>query len=462
MSGGARDTDMEETADGDDTASRRRVLAAAAAVASTGVAGCSALGGDGTATDGDGSDGGDGTAAGDLESGMSEDGTDTGGDGSNGGTATDGADGGTATSESAAGDSTATAGGEAVFPLHRLDAANTADLGRNGPTSEATPAWSVATGNAVFDTPSVAGGTVYVGSADGTLYALGTDGSERWTYGVNGGINRTAVGDGVVVGGYVDDGTGYVGVSTEGSEQWRVPTDSRPVGAPAIVDGTAYVSEYNGPVHAIDTASGEVDWTASLATENASTPAVADGTVYVGTLDGVFALDAATGDRQWHYEAETFVSLAPAVADGAVFFGDRDGNLTAVETDGTERWSIDVDGTIVCSPAVADDLLYVTLARQDGERLANTVAAYDIGDSGQSWSTQDGQGVWSSPVVAGELVYAADATAGIHAYTADDGETQWSWSGTDSAAPDIVPAPAVTGDTVYVGSYDNSVYALRP
>ncbi|MDQ3513502.1 MAG: PQQ-binding-like beta-propeller repeat protein, partial [Chloroflexota bacterium] len=88
------------------------------------------------------------------------------------------------------------------------------DLGRTGaqpgpaPSGDPTLAWRFATEGAVRAAPVVAGGVLYVGSNDGSLYALDSEsGEERWRFPTDGPINGSAaVVDGSV---YFASGDGY-------------------------------------------------------------------------------------------------------------------------------------------------------------------------------------------------------------------------------------------------------------
>jgi len=117
----------------------------------------------------------------------------------------------------------------------------------------ATVRWINDTGYDIASGPAVTGGTVYVGSSDGTVYALdAATGSVRWTY-------TTA--------GSVDSG-------------------------PAAAGGTVYVSDV-GQVYALDVATGRLRWAYTTGGAVGSSPAAAGGTVYIGSDDGtVYALDA--------------------------------------------------------------------------------------------------------------------------------------------------------------------------
>lgn len=80
--------------------------------------------------------------------------------------------------------------------------------------------WRFRTNGAVFSSPTVAAGVVYVGSNDGYLYA-------------------------------VNAGTG--------SLKWKFKPDRRIPSSPAVVDGVVYFGSYDSNVYAVDTATGKLN-----------------------------------------------------------------------------------------------------------------------------------------------------------------------------------------------------------
>ena len=130
--------------------------------------------------------------------------------------------------------------------------------------------------------PSVAGGVVYVGSQNGTVYALSANaGCVIWTFSAAGGV-RTAVtvGDGVV---YFGDtaANAYALDARTGARRWTRSVDShqlaRITGTPTLHDGRLYVPTssyeesqgadpqyacctFRGSITALDAKTGAVIW----------------------------------------------------------------------------------------------------------------------------------------------------------------------------------------------------------
>jgi hypothetical protein len=166
--------------------------------------------------------------------------------------------------------------------------------------------WAFETGGSVFSSPTVADGTVYVGSANGSLYAVDSaTGEEQWAFETGNPVTSSPT---------VADGTVYVG-----------SLDT------TVADETVYVGSKDENLYAVDAATGEQQWAFETGDRVESSPTVADGIVYVGSFDdNLYAVDAATGDEQWAFETGGSVASSPTVADGTVYVGSKDDNLYAI------------------------------------------------------------------------------------------------------------------------------------
>ena len=163
--------------------------------------------------------------------------------------------------------------------------------------------------------PVVADNRLFIGSLNGTMYALDAD------------------------------------QDAEGGE----PTIlwSRDVGAPirdtaAVYNGRVYFGAYDGRVHALDAATGNPVWSFLTGGGIAAAPVVDNGVVYIGSTDGIFyALDAATGTLRWTYNAGAPILTSAALStDGqTVYFGAENLYACALRTsDGQLRWRTRLQG----------------------------------------------------------------------------------------------------------------------
>lgn len=198
--------------------------------------------------------------------------------------------------------------------------------------------------------------------------------------------------------------------------------------APTFVDfGTVSLLFYGSgsTVHAVDAASGNLEWTTTLDDSNTaptdaayalinSSAVYGDGKVFVSTyydafgaasdLSQVVALDAATGDVEW------FVVTGGRGQAGPVYFDEglaqpivivnTDAGLVALSTDdGSAVWSHD-DAGLPGGPWTVDDDFWVEPIVADGSLFA---ATYNFGGTG-------GNLVRVNPAT-GELLWKNDLSA---------------------------------------------------
>jgi len=189
-----------------------------------------------------------------------------------------------------------------------------------------TKQWAYTTVGSVDSSPAVAGGVVYVGSADGNVYALdAASGTKKWAYQTRGEIGSSpAVAGGVVYVGS-EDGTLYALDATSGTKKWAYHTGNFVGSSPAVVGGMVYVGSHDGTLYALEATTGARKWTYWTRGPMFSSPEVANGVVYVGASWGnVYALDAASGTQKWSYHTGG-IDSSPAVVNGVVYVSCIDG-----------------------------------------------------------------------------------------------------------------------------------------
>ncbi len=245
-----------------------------------------------------------------------------------------------------------------------------------------TPLWTFQTEGAVWSSPAVNNGVVYVGSDDFNLYAVDTQsGSLQWKFETGGIIRcRPAVVDGRVFFAS-DDGFLYTLDAKTGEQVWSVDIGNAveprlypdavssnwdyQQSSPMVVDGTVYVGSTDGNVYALNAETGAVVWTFQTEGRIRTTPAVADGTLYAGSWDGhLYAIDIQSGTEKWQFDmAHKYIKInsSPIVADGVVFAGGRDQNMYGINASTGEKiWSFYYSKEWVEStPALAEGMIFV-------------------------------------------------------------------------------------------------------
>lgn len=304
-------------------------------------------------------------------------------------------------------------------------------------------------GDAIQSSPTIVDGVIYVGSADGQLYALDAETCEElWS---------VETGAAIVSSPQVIHETVYVGSDTgevlalateDGSEEWTVETGDAVGSSPTFDDDIVYVGSNDGSLYAIDAETGEVAWTEAVGAPIASSPTVADETVYVGTGAGeLVAIDTASESTDWSKPIGSEILSSPTVAGGTVFVGSDEGHLTARSTaDGSEEWTAETGGAVDSSPAVVDDVVYV--GSDDDHVYAMTVSTGET-----VWSFDAEAPVVSSPTVAGEKLFVGtgnDTSEAGHLFAieAATGTEHWRFS-TDGA---VQSSPTVADGAVYFGT----------
>jgi outer membrane protein assembly factor BamB len=118
----------------------------------------------------------------------------------------------------------------------------------------------------------------------------------RWNadyFGDDGDFTATALAGGVLYTGDTDR-TLYALTAASGTADWSFTTHGGIVSSPAVADGVVYVGSEDDNVYALDASSGALLWTGTTGEAVVSSPVVVNGEVYVGSDDGnvyAFGLD---------------------------------------------------------------------------------------------------------------------------------------------------------------------------
>ncbi|TKX61730.1 Pyrrolo-quinoline quinone [Halorubrum sp. ASP1] len=331
-----------------------------------------------------------------------------------------------------------------------------------GPTDDVDVFWRRTPYRYDHSQPVVVGDRVYV-SFSGALFRLDlATGEVRWSTEVgHDGSSTPAVRDGIayvtVWNGGDETDRGLAAVDAESGEvMWRRLTDTDLTTAPAVTDEGVFVGGgYETQTVAAFDHDGTERWRNDLG-EYASAPAVADGTVVYGAGGPrVVAYDATSGEELWTADVDGDATATPTVTDGRVLVGTRAGTLYALDlSDGSAAWTVDLPGPVRRSAAVADDRAVVptelglVAVGNDGERL---------------WSDEGVAGA-TAPMVAGGTAYLGDGRT-VRAIAVDDGAELWSFrtrrrSPTDAFLQGVRAPPTVVGSVVVAATHAGDVYAL--
>jgi outer membrane protein assembly factor BamB len=349
--------------------------------------------------------------------------------------------------------------------------------------------WKLKTGARIASSASVADGVAYFESYDATLYAVdAATGTQRWKFSTTGEKRFAAP---------------HLHGALPVAETMPDPFDFY-LSSPVVWHGVVYLGSGDGNVYAIDARSGALVWRFATGNVVHASPAIADGVLYIGSWDRYFyALDAGTGALRWKFATgadpdihnQEGIQSSAAVADGIVYFGCRDSNLYALDArSGALVWRYDNHGNwVIGSPAVADGVVY--WATSDSGIFHATEAK-----TGEDRFTLDFKHwpMFSSPAIVGDMVYLGSHRGRLYGINARTGIVAWTFETASShvhgpavtnadGTPNyaavakenfydslvvgmsrmmeigaILSSPTVAADgTIYVGSMDGNVYALK-
>jgi len=337
-------------------------------------------------------------------------------------------------------------------------------------------AFTFRTGGPIRGTPTLAGGTLYFGSADHHLYAIDArDGHERWRLDVGAPIpSSPAVANGLVYFTARDRRLHAVEAAT-GKPVWtmRFGPDLGDkdywdfyMSSPILAGARLLVGGGDGRLYALAPRTGRILWTFDAHSRIRSTPAVADGIAVFGGQDGkVRGVDVATGRLRWTYATEgashdftlkqndtTSIYTSPSIADGVVTVGARDSYLYGLDLrSGRLLWKQTHDGSSwILSTAAADGHVYV------GSGSALILQAAELRTGKEQWRFKTQGAIFGSPSIAGDVLLFADIEGNLYALDRRDGHLLWRMPLADRSFSTPLPA----NDRVYIGGDDGLLYAL--
>ena len=153
---------------------------------------------------------------------------------------------------------------------------------------------------------------------------------------------------------------------------------------------------------------------------------------------------------RWSYQAKDSIESSAAIVDGVVYVGVMDGHLLAVDLEtGALRWQYQTAGPVEeSSPCVSAGVVYV------GD-LEGVVHAVDASTGKAKWTFKTQGEIKSSPNRSGDRVYIGSYDQCLYALSAG-GSLVWKFR----AEGPVHATPAVDGDTVYISGCDEHLRAI--
>lgn len=330
------------------------------------------------------------------------------------------------------------------------------------------PAWSKSVGSPIYlAAPLVVGAKTFI-SADESVSAFSTStGTPLWTFVPPVGqlSHPIAEGGGRIFAQSVD-GPLYALDAATGAVVWKrwIGGESTYSGA-MVAGGVVYVGAQT-KLFALDAATGVTLWK-SLADHFGvacvSTPAVSGAFVVITTFDGVWAFDRTTGALVWSLPWTRGDCSSASIVDGAVYAAAWRTEVKLDLATGAVIWrkTLQVGNRASSSPAVSDGVVIIHVQRF-GRPVRDLVTARSMDTGNVVWAVGNEPGNLqstpeSSPAIANGVVYIGYSAGYARALNVSTGKLLWE-------APVDGPAfssPSVVNGQVEIGTFEGTLYAFR-
>jgi outer membrane protein assembly factor BamB len=321
------------------------------------------------------------------------------------------------------------------------------------------PAWSQNLGQPVQAGLLAGEGVVYAATTAGDLLALSADGVEQWRVRTGDAITSAPASDGrdIFVG--CADGTVWAVEGNTRQTRWRYVAAAAVFAGPAVAGGVVCVASADGSITGLDQQDGKPRW--NVASQAMfSTPIATDGRAfYLASQDGgLWCLDAIGGRIRWSKPAVSGSAAgapasAPLVQNGMVYFAPGNGSLVALNADsGNRTWASAGKRPGGTTPAMRDGRLYVAL----GE--VGKLTCLEAKTGAVLWESALGATITAAPVAAKQAVFVPAADGTVYALDPQDGRTLWQYR---LGRSHLLSPPVSLGDGLIIAAFDGQIAGFK-
>jgi outer membrane protein assembly factor BamB len=268
---------------------------------------------------------------------------------------------------------------------------------------------------------------------------------------------------------------------TSGAVEWEYPdktsSNVRFYAVPVVDNGTIYIGDYEGRMHAIDT-SGKEKWVYESPKKTVIGPlsltakdrvisgaAIDSDLVFFGLGSrNVVAVSRETGQEVWKFNTGHGVWATPLYlpanpddpnSQATLYVLSLDHYIYAIEPEtGQELWRKNLGGAAPGNLVYDSTRNWAYVGTFTSELLAVDLTTHEI-----VYRFKADDWLWDGPALDGDMLYFGDLAGSLYALRITDSGFQQVWK--KKVAQDGIRAtPLVTGDTVIVGSKDDRVYAV--
>jgi outer membrane protein assembly factor BamB len=312
--------------------------------------------------------------------------------------------------------------------------------------------WSYATQGAIVIPPTLGKTQVFVASDIGNTHYLravdAKNGLLIWQYTRNQPPECMCSQASILSGGMLfaqSDGHSLYAFAPSGAAPskrlWQFPGNGAPLTSPVVVDGLVVIGSGDHNVYALDAKTGAVKWTGTTGYVFTAAPAIGDGVVVIGDQGGnIDGFDLRTGKSLWSFAGGT-IDVAAVIAGGTAYIVSEDHSVYALNiTNGQQVWQYIMDDYAGFSPVLANNL--VVAANRAGQ-----LVALDAKTGKLAWQTNLNGTPFSQPEFwpAENAIVLKIGDHSVGAFNVATGKALWLYN-----TPLVVTPPVVNGKDIDV------------
>jgi|WetSurSiteA1Bulk_404760.scaffolds.fasta_scaffold01500_6 eukaryotic-like serine/threonine-protein kinase len=317
--------------------------------------------------------------------------------------------------------------------------------------SEVSPLWKFECEDEIRGTPTVFGGSIFIGAYDNNMYALdSTSGEFIWKYATDGGIvTKPTAYEGNLYFGSEDQRLYCINLRS-GQEIWSYYSNGPIRSSPFIAEGHVFIGSDDAYLHAINALSGRRAWRADAGAPIRSTPLLVGDYVYFGTEQGdLFCIDL-RGNVKWRFKAKRAITSSPVHANGIIYVCSVDTLMYALDAkSGYIIWRFRMTKASISTPFISDNFIFTG-------SVDSSIYCVDLHSAKEIWNYTTDNQVTGSPITYQDSVYCGSVDGNMYCLEFRTGRLRWKFQ---TEGP-ITGTPIIANNILYFGSNDHKLYAI--